>query len=137
MLESKEILAGNNLIAKFVGMEPTNLPGFFDTCGDYFNTNFTVGSVPYDEAMFHSSWDWLMPVVEKIEKLLNDHHKIGGTFVIENYGACVETYNYYINDNHLCSYYSERGDTKIEGVWKTCVKFCKWYETNIMEITTA
>jgi hypothetical protein len=53
----------NKLIAEFMGLkEPYELPQFgtIRPNGD-FKTEFTSAQLKY-----HSSWEWLMPVVEKI-----------------------------------------------------------------------
>ena len=56
----------NKLIAEFMqeGSEGFNLY-------DYNGCHYKV-----DELMFHTSWDWLMPVVEKIENEGLDPHEM-------------------------------------------------------------
>jgi len=49
----------NKLIAEFMGDDV--LYGQLDYCTDM--------AFPFDDLHFHESWDWLMPVVEKIESL--------------------------------------------------------------------
>ena len=48
----------NKLIAEFMGMEESN--------GEYYKRIYNSGDwIPLDELKFDTSWDWLMPVVEK------------------------------------------------------------------------
>jgi len=50
----------NKLIAEFMGWEkagPGIPTGYFNSHNDYFD---------YEDLQFHSSWDWLMPVIVKI-----------------------------------------------------------------------
>lgn len=68
MIEKEEALKGNARIAKYMGIQPTNMPGIYDTTSDEFLRNFIVGAVPFDEVGFHRSWDWLMPVIHKIHE---------------------------------------------------------------------
>jgi len=49
----------NKLIAEFMGDDV--LYGQLDYCTDM--------AFPFDDLHFHESWDWLMPVVEKIESM--------------------------------------------------------------------
>lgn len=56
----------NRMIAEFMGMQYTEI-GWFDNEG-LLNFSYTKDNT-FDELLFHTSWDWLMPVVEKIEKL--------------------------------------------------------------------
>lgn len=57
-------------------------------------------------------FNWIMPVVEKIESL-------GGYTKIMDNGMCI--------DGDLVI---ERwGDTKIEGTFKTVIEFIKWYNS--------
>lgn len=70
---------------------------------------------------YHTSWDWLMPVVEKIESLQ------GRTAIL-----------FSNTHKHICTI-SERdhtmlaqkdGETKIEAVYKAVFEFIKWYNEN-------
>jgi len=64
----------------------------------------------HDELKYHSSWDWLMPVVEYIEQLGGYTFYIVGT-------SC------YINGSPP----SVHGESKIEAVYKKVVQFINWY----------
>jgi len=67
---------------------------------------------------YHSSWDWLIEVVEKIEILSYD---ITGTYedVIINGCSC------YIEIKDFQT--STIGDTKIQAVYQAVVQFIEWY----------
>lgn len=63
-MEQNEILRRNKLIAEFDGWKE------FKYAGQLYwhpERNITVFRKP-EELEYHISWDWLMPVVEKIEK---------------------------------------------------------------------
>lgn len=64
---------------------------------------------------YHSSWDWLMEVVEKIESL--GHRVIIGFSGSKNY--CEIGLN-----NFFIQIFEE---TKIEAVYQAVVEFIKWY----------
>jgi hypothetical protein len=63
-----ETIEGNKIIAEFMGAPYDSK---YD-CFDYENASFNpISSERYlsvNRIKYHSSWDWLMPVVEKIEK---------------------------------------------------------------------
>jgi len=69
-METKKIIEENKLIAKFMGWND----GMFSEPPEYdmmvLSKTEAVESVFYnyneDELEYHISWDWLMPVVEKI-----------------------------------------------------------------------
>ena len=69
-----------------------------------------------DELKFHSDWNWLMEVVEKIESL----------------GYRIEIVK------HICRVYLSDKETiiisenipKIEAVYNACIEFIKWYNEN-------
>lgn len=128
----KEIIEDNKLIAEFMGW--SSHPKL-ENCSINRNKNrilpFWVSynmEIPNDEFKYHSSWDWLMPVVEKIESL---NFK---TVLATSELTC---YKYYMNiitgigivketiDNPsklMC-----KSNSKIECVWSTVVEFIKWY----------
>lgn len=115
---NKDILKSNEDIAKFMG--------------DSFHTNIMIGMDYYDEAWlrnlddeyysilsYHESWDWLMPVIDKIESLgyfvkistkccsISTENRDDSAFVkavfgrnkLENIYLCVSYFAKYIN-NH-------------------------------------
>lgn len=101
---NEEIIVNNKLIAEF--MDSITLDG-------NGNSKEDINSFKY-----HKSWDWLMPVVDKIENLGNCQIDIsfewcricykGGLFEIDT-------------RNHI------KANTKIEAVYFACIEFIKWY----------
>ena len=135
-MTNKQILEGNKLIAEFMGLE-------IITDGiSWFDTSYK----PLGK--YNSSWDWIMPVVEKIEPL--------GFSVSINNGNC--SILFYNNDNYVVrTAYNEDGHfisrylpedydryilvseketiTKIESVWKSVIEFIKWHNTQSLTIS--
>jgi hypothetical protein len=80
---------------------------------------------------WHCSWDWLIPVVEKIEEINDPHHGYFGVYINSN-GCIIQGTNlwkslqagyegepvYMIN----CIY-----PTKLEAVYNAVIGFIKWY----------
>jgi len=65
-LTNEEIIAGNKLIAKFMGYEKVkNTSNITDDRNELWLTDIT-GAVSQGLPQFDLSWDLLMPVVEKI-----------------------------------------------------------------------
>lgn len=101
----------NKIIAEFLGWKIRKMPVYLDGGGDMWmspHTTSTFCSI-YGEELFHRSWDWLMPVVEKIEGLSNDKKII-------DWSRQSKT----IFDFKLT-------DSKIEAVYNASVEFIKWY----------
>jgi hypothetical protein len=70
---------------------------------------------------YHNSWDWLMPVVEKIENI-EDNRFLFQISTRQGFYAEVRerlSYETKIEDAW--------GKTRIEAVYNTCVEFIKWY----------
>ncbi len=85
-----------------------------------------------NELMFHISWDWLMPVVEKIEnvEIIGDDNYFRDVFVIRKKGSC-KVYvqcNSELDSKYFVSYH-HIGDEK-ENTYKAVVEFIKWYNEN-------
>ena len=99
----------NKLIAEFMqkGFEGF---GLYDYNGCHYKVN---------ELIFHSSWDWLMPVVEKIES-------IGYEFTIIESRCKVSN-----NTDHSTEdlFYIETNDSKINTTYQAVVKFINNYKT--------
>ena len=52
----------NKLIAEFMGIE-----SFKDSLASLHQGKINVDVDVYEQAQYHTSWNWLMPVVEQIE----------------------------------------------------------------------
>lgn len=59
----------NKLIAEFMGMQESNL-GWYDD-KETLNGGVFSNDNTFDELKFHSSWDWLMPVIMEIGAILD------------------------------------------------------------------
>lgn len=129
-MEQSEIIEGNSAIMEFMGYKlagdgigrPFNItkPGE----SDWYLASWSVeGFHQYlvDEIKYHSSWDWLMPVVEKIESM---GHKtiIGGGDFWGNYCNI-------LHSNGSLDKAMGQGETKIEAVYKSIVEFILWYNS--------
>jgi len=68
-----------------------------------------------NELRFHLDWNWLMEVVEKIEKQ-------GFIFDIKNYTTKITT-GWKIGFKPI----KTDSDTKIQSVYNACLEFIKWY----------
>lgn len=84
--------------------------------GEYYFTNeWTL-----DTLHFHTSWDWLMPVVEKIESL-------DISFDINHTMCYVESedQSFVLNQTYIDGY-----KTKLDATYAAVIKFIKWYNKN-------
>ena len=122
----EEILNGNKLIAEFMSLE-------IITDGiSWFDTNYkSLGN--YD-----SSWDWLMPVVEKIENLEFGKwyvHIQGNTVNIEDGNDDIGLWDFHINnDDPIMSIFPSNKNLKpIEAVYIAVTEFIRWYNEQIKD----
>ena len=89
-------IGDNELIREFMNVPISNFP------------------LPYN-----TSWDWLIPVVEKIER-------IGYPVTINCYDSC------YINNENIETRYImvNHAGTKFKAVYRAVIEFIKWYNEN-------
>ena len=124
----ENIIENNKLIAEFLNWE-------FDDLSETFETPFlklvepqAFGDEQFScklqdfELEFHSDWNWLMRVVEKIEKIpeKNDNWfnvTVGASCYCIIQDATGELSFEIIGD----------GRTKIEATYNACIEFIKWY----------
>ena len=120
----------NKLIAEFMGMSNVKEDnGRFsgNNCGHEYSAMMGDNEIPMihteckpditELAKYHASWDWLMPVVKKIDE-------VGFTVdfqVSEPNSICGVSGFGYSN--------TEKGKFK-EATYKAVVAFIKWYNTN-------
>jgi hypothetical protein len=111
----------NRMIAKFMGFEDeSRFIGGHNVmrrktiwkfgCQQYESYN-------YDDLKYHISWDWLMPVVEKIESFEGTHGN--------NYKFTIQNETSYIDCTNIIS--SPSVKSKIESTYQVVVEFIEWY----------
>ena len=112
-----ETLENNKLIAEFMGL---GIQSFFvesPVNGEY---------IPDDELQYHSSWDWLMPVVEKIGSL-------GHTMIDIGIRHCIITpVLYSLSDDAMKFYPKINSNAKPmkECIYTAVVEFINWYNSS-------
>lgn len=110
--DMKNTTENNKLIAEFLGWYKPDEENYY--VHKYSEKDYTDKQLKY-----HSSWDWLMPVVEKIDLILPDDNLVSISF-----NRC------------LIEYHAEGitfegiGNTRIEATYKAVVEFILWYNEN-------
>ncbi len=129
---NKEQFNGNKLIAEFMGVRPLKTwdhkyswsDGIFFSCSH--DTEEEVMNSICNYVKYSISWDWLMPVVEKIEEILIEDDNL----TIKNHRFIIET------PLTLCEIYDTisnelvgSGDhgSKILSTHNAVAEFIKWY----------
>jgi hypothetical protein len=115
-MSKEEILEGNFLIAKFMGY-------------DYPDINNQVWLHSLEWHSYHHDWNKLMPVVEKIESIVDSHHGYFGVYISSN--NCTIQATNFRPENPMANpphYFSDWTlETKINSTWQAVVQFIKWY----------
>jgi hypothetical protein len=128
-MTQEEMLEGNKLIAKFMGA--TNGSIFCQLDEKHLNLDYDTfpqskqrddGSMwNINDLKYHTSWNWLMPVVEKIENT-TCHEYYGYTMTIWNNCCKISDEN---NEYEINSHFHP--DSKLLATWGSVVEFIKWY----------
>ena len=89
--------------------------GDCDICIEYYQKLFLDGGLKHSHTYthYHESYDWLMPVVEKIEGL-------GIKVTIINNSCKINTFTSEYNSTAI-------SDTKINAIYTAIIEFIKWY----------
>ena len=124
----ENIIENNKLIAEFLDWEFDDLSETFETPFLKLVDSHAFGDEQFScklqdfELEFHSDWNWLMSVVEKIENLQDENN-------CAIYNVQIEQSFTEIIDNHTSEtiIYNIDADSKIEAVYNTVIEFIKWY----------
>ena len=113
---------GNKLIAEFMEWEQApGLPSIWIPNGNCPFSNKIPTSAPITKGLcFNKSWDWLIPVVEKIESI--NARGVYTVYILQQYCAIKfqdET------DWLICETEAKDSVSKIDAVWQTVIKFIK------------
>lgn len=109
-MTQEQITEGNKLIAELMGLDvlPENsvyFERFKWSDGAYYSM---------DRLKYHSSWDWLMPVVEKIEAIT------GLAVLSQGKATNIAWGNYSI---------TTEASTRMESIYNACIHFIQYYNT--------
>lgn len=123
-MTQKEINEGNKLIAEFIGFEYNrSLPA---------HGGGVLMTLTIEDCRYHSSWDWLMPVVEKITglKYKTDNENVfdnSDTAHLRTFGMKNEAGEFMVRFNRFGLFCSPQ---LINATWLAVVAFIKWYKAN-------
>ena len=110
----------NKLIAEFMGMKYSDKRSFND--GEWTHSIKSL-------SRFHSDWNWLMPVVEKIESFQDGED--GDSMRGHLYNFRIEQHFVYILDGESMDVIIEmNGDSKRDATYNAVVEFIKQYNKN-------
>lgn len=96
MNTQQSIIENNKLIAEFMGFEPITL-------SEFDNNGFTSQKqmiIDVKDCAYSSSWDWLMPVIDRITRLGIEHNEI----LFKQIGDSLNTINIANTYNHTVNY---------------------------------
>ena len=128
-MEAKEIIEGNKLIAEFMGGKLIPFPDSVYKEVYEFETEITYCSGkkwPIPVLAYHVSWDWLMPVVEKIKTIKHpDYYGFGFSMINDTIQ--------FTADNLIVPQFKKHWkekDSMLNATWLAVVEFLEWYNQN-------
>lgn len=81
---------------------------------------------------YDNSWEWIMDVIDEIEKIHDDFHGHFAVHIVSNSCTIQGTNLRTDHKNYHPAYFSEHdGETKIEATWLAVVHFIQWYNKNL------
>jgi hypothetical protein len=114
---NKKILENNKLIAEFMGNKL-----FYDLVGDVEKNSSWVDA-KFNVAKYHTSWDWLMPVIENIKefnynkRIILHRFSFGLNYVVMK----VELNRRFFDEKRMVS------NNFLKQTYDLVVEFIKWY----------
>lgn len=143
----EEINANNCLIVEFMGIK--EIQSSYDSYGQqapiwyagYLGYRTPAFSVPnksiehlLNENKFNNSWDWLMPVVEKIESLGFWTNISAHTSFDNKYKSfAIKRIKPKSDGEYVYNYEGDWNESKIEAVYQGVIEFIKWFNEHQKE----
>ncbi len=127
----QEIIEGDKLIAEFMGAEVENR-GLGESAWLTAPKKKTSNWIPIDALQYHSSWDWLMGVVDKVEDTWISSSR-PRLVINKDMIQIVHTVGCHNTDFASKPRYGI-GEKRKENVWLAVIEFIKWYN-NQKQIT--
>lgn len=122
-MKQEEILECNKLCAEFLKWEFTTFKEVYNHINDFKGNQYDS----LEELQFHSDWNWIMMVIEKIQGLgfnTDSYSPIQGSVELED---TLHEFNIWDKINPEIQ---GRGKTKKEAVVQAINKFLIWYNEN-------
>ena len=118
-MKEEEILEYNKSCAEFLNWEKSDT--VYRTI-EYYNNEKIVGNYKHTVNMkFHSDWNWIMKVLQRIEDL---------NFSVELSNIGTQNYVCYIRSGGIKVIYSNILETKKEAVVQAINQFLIWHNEN-------
>lgn len=133
-------LEANKLIAAFLGGEVRAVytikgKDYFawtrDKAKEYRKNLLKINigeAIAIEQLKFDTDWNWLIPVIEKIEKIHDEHHGYFGVHICSN--SCTIQGTNFRSDkiaNPPVYFNSITLDTKIRSAHEAVIAFIQWY----------
>ena len=85
-----------------------------------------------ENLMFDFSWDWLMPVIDKIEVGLSNDQQEFRVVILEDEVSITQKYRngVLLKDFEVIVQVDSDGSTKLQNTYKAVVQFINWYNKN-------
>lgn len=119
------MIDNNTLIAKF--MVPDQIDNIRDHNRIVFKKPIDNQSTWFlDELLYHKSWDWLMPVVEKIEDL-DPNSRVTHTYSVDITGnGTTISPNIWGGDDRWMIRHNSR-NRRLRNTYDAIIEFINWY----------
>jgi hypothetical protein len=129
-----QIKEGNKLIANFMDLFPIESirhKGVYMLSKHRGNIWYRYKDDVYEQCKYHKSWDWLMPVVEKIGSTdLSGVDIHWGTGCTDSFAWCDINWDNNKKSFHTSDNLNSDEQSLITAVWFAVVEFIKWYNKN-------
>ena len=118
-MTAEDIISNNKIIAEFLGYKNK------DGCNDRFVCKRVVDGyekwlvLRHKNLRYHISWDWIMPVVDKIESM-------GYGFTKDPWGVEITEF-ISGKEQEIIRLERHENETNIEQYYEAVVEFIKWY----------
>ena len=146
-LINKEILEGNKLIAEFMGWKVVTGPEIGWPGKDHFyginpQTKRTRNCLNNKDLQkvwekisknvkYHKSWDWLIPVVEKIYKVYDAKYIFSMRIEITSTHVGIFSDHFTYLKTAIDKNFKKFNTIE---VWEACIKFIKWYNQKALKL---
>ena len=120
----------NILIAEFLGLKTGKHLGKNRWLNDWFDNEGLINGARNEQLFFHTDWNWLMVVVEKIET--KKYFKKEIQFKITKYSVCIQSFvdEVVLSKCVFSSWATYGGTEKLRATYNAVIEFIKWYNLN-------